>query len=115
MAGGHFPQDEEDDLLYVVTSWGYASASDRVSPGICCELWRQVGVPLIVARSLHRLWSEVRRVIEFAGETAPEVVVSTGSIPPRRPRCDGCHGHDDALSDAPDPQDRGATHVVGLC
>eukprot|EP00969_Alexandrium_andersonii_P035178 1540667-Alexandrium_andersonii.AAC.1 len=62
---------EASDQVYCATSWDYSSAFDRVAPGICCELWRRSGVPTKVTKGIFSLWTDVRRVLELGGETAP--------------------------------------------
>eukprot|EP00969_Alexandrium_andersonii_P179170 7921030-Alexandrium_andersonii.AAC.1 len=69
--------DEQDyGTLYTATSWDYASAFDRVSPSVCCDVLAMCGVPQHIVRGILNLWTDVRRVLELGGDTAECPIVT---------------------------------------
>eukprot|EP00969_Alexandrium_andersonii_P073958 3262293-Alexandrium_andersonii.AAC.1 len=46
---------QEEEILYWATSWGYSSAFDRVDPAICTAVWQELDVPSHTTEALFRV------------------------------------------------------------
>ena len=64
-----------------VKSWDYASAFDRASPRVVCEVWSRLGVPARITNSIEAIWTKQERWVEVGPLLSPRTVLVEDSLP----------------------------------